>query len=406
VFRAWLWSALLLVLLTGGCTPQPLLSGLSPSSLVVRPNAAQAAEPIRIAYTLGRRADVGVDLVGPDGETYPLRERATRAPDTYQVRFDGTVAADDGRRVVPDGTYVIEVRAEDADGRRDQRSVEVRVEGADTVPVRILDLQTDHARFSPNGDGVDDDLRITYRLTKNAESTVYVTDQAGTYFAIDPWKERRATLVSHQWDGTTGGRLSGGKLLADGDYTLHVEARDLAGNTASATLPITIAGGGVPRLDITDVRFSPVSIELGGTVDVRITVRNTGTAPIKTWGPPPGYAYQAPQERFASIRQPNDPNQTEYFERNGVWRVGVTWQNAPEPFPLRWGLAEPPRGADGNYEWGAWSLPPGESVTVEGHIRVFIKEPSREVRFWAGVIQEGVGFPSTRTGEQTIQVGW
>jgi hypothetical protein len=162
----------------------------------------------------------------------------------------------------------------------------------------------------------------------------------------------------------------------------------------------------VPRLDITDVRFSPVSTVLGGTVDVRITVRNTGTAPIKTWGPPPGYTYEAPHERFASIRQPEDPNQTEYFERNGVWRVGVTWQNAPEPFPLRWGLAEPPRDAAGNYDWGAWSLSPGESITVEGHIRVFIKEPSREVRFWAGVIQEGVGFPSTRTGEQIVQVGW
>jgi hypothetical protein len=397
---------LLLVGLTGGCSSRPLLSELSHSSLVVRPNPSRAAEPVRITYTLGRRADVAVDLVGPDGKSYVLRERATRAPDTYQVRFDGTVGSDIGRRVVADGTYLIRVRAEDANGQRDERSLEVRVEDADTVPVRILDLQTDRTQFSPNGDGTDDDLRITYRLTKDAESTVYVTDEAGNYFAIDPWRERRATFVSHQWDGTTGGRLFGGKLLADGRYTLHVEARDGAGNTASATQPITIVGGGVPRLEITDVRFTPVSIVLGGTLDVRITVRNAGTTPIKTWGPPPGHTYSAPQERFASIRQPNDPTQTEYFERPGVWRVGVTWQNAPEPFPLRWGLAEPARDADGNYDWNAWSLPRGESVTVEGHIRVLIREPSREVRFWAGVIQEGVGFPSTRTGEQIVQVGW
>jgi hypothetical protein len=404
--RCALWLALSLVVVTLGCAPRPLLSELSPSALVVRPNASQAAEPIRIAYTLGRRADVAVDLVGPDGRTYALRERATRAPDTYQVRFDGTVAADAGRRVLADGQYRLRVRAEDGDGPTEERSLEVRVEGADTVPVRVLDLKTDRAQFSPNGDGTDDDLRITYRLTKDAESTVYVTDEAGQYFAIDPWRERRATLVSHQWDGTTGGRLFGGKLLADGRYTLHVEARDLAGNTDSAVQSIVIAGGGVPRLEITDVRFTPVSIVLGGTVDVRITVRNSGGAEIKTWGPPPGHTYEAPHERFASIRQPDDPNQTEYFERNGVWRVGVAWQNAPEPFPLRWGLAEPPKDANGNYDWNGWSLPPGESVTVEGHIRVFIKEPSREVRFWAGVIQEGVGFPSTRTGEQSVQVGW
>ena len=392
---------LLLAWLLASCAPTPLLSELSASSAVVRPDGSGPVDPVRIGYRLGRRADVSVELLAPDGKVHVLRERATRAPDAYEVQFDGTVPAGSGRRVLPDGTYSVRVRAEG-----EERSTSVRVEGADTVPVEIVDLKTDRPAFSPNGDGKDDDLRITYRLTKAAESTVYVVDEAGTYFAIDPWKERRAALQSHQWDGTTGGRMVGGKLLADGRYTLRVEARDEAGNTAAASQPIVIAEGGVPRLEITDVKFSPVAILLGGTLDVRITVRNTGTSPIKTWGPPPGHVYSAPQERYASIRQPNDPSQTEYFERPGTWRVGVTWQNAPEPFPLRWGLVEPPRKASREYDWDAWSLPAGQSVTVEGQIRVFIKEPSREVRFWAGVIQEGVGFPSTRTGEQLVQVGW
>lgn len=395
-------AALLVVAaLVGGCSAAPLLSELTVSAPVVRPDGSGRVEPIRVGYRLGRRADVAIDLIGPDGKSHVLREQATRAPDAYQIQFDGTVPTSNGRRVVPNGTYEVRIRA---DG--EQRAATLRVEDADTVPVDIQDLKTDRPAFSPNGDGKDDDLRITYRLTKAAESTVYVVDEAGSYFAIDPWRERRAALYSHQWDGTTGGRMVGGKLLADGRYTLHVEARDKAGNTAAATQPITIADGGVPRLEITDVKFSPVAILLGGTLDVRITVRNTGTSHIKTWCPAPGHVYSAPQERYASIRQPSDPNKTECFERSGVWRVGVTWQNAPEPFPLRWGLAVPPRKVNGEYDWDAWSLPPGQSVTVDGQIRVFIKEPSREVRFWAGVIQEGVGFPSTRTGEQLVQIGW
>ena len=89
--------------------------------------------------------------------------------------------------------------------------------------------------------------------------------------------------------------------------------------------------------EIVDVRFSPIAIVLGGVLDVRITVKNTGSAPLHSWGPPPGYTYTAPDDNYASIRNPTDPAKPAFFERRGVWRVGVTWQNAPSALPLRWG---------------------------------------------------------------------
>ena len=388
------------------CLSRPLLSPLEISGATVRPNGAGVESDASVSYDLGSRADVTVEIIGPDGQHHPLRERATRSADRYEIRFDGTVPDGRGnRRVLPDGSYELRVEADDGLGRREERSVRLQVADADTVPIEVRDLQTDLAEFTPNGDGKDDEVRISYRLTKAGEATVYLTDEQGNYFAVDPWRKQRAVLLSHQWDGTTGGRQRGGRLLPDGRYTIHVEARDAAGNTASATAPVAIRDGGTTRLQVTDVRLSPIAIALGGTLDVRITVRNTGTAPVHSWGPAPGYTYSAPEESYASIRNPDDPAKPAFFERRGVWRVGVSWQNAPSALPLRWGLFAPVKTADGKDDWDQRVLQAGESVTVEGHVRVNVKEDSRQVRFSAGVVQEGVGFDE-RTAEQMVQVGY
>jgi len=388
------------------CGPAPLLSPLRASDAVVRPDGSGGLSPFTAQYDLGRRADVEVLLVAASGESMVLRERATRAPDTYAVRFDGTVPTGLGRRVVGDGDYRIRVTAIDESGARSVEEALVTVREGNRTPVEIVQLQTDLTSFSPNGDGVDDELRITYGLSKEGESTVYAIDAHGQYHAIDPWRSRRATLQSHLWDGTTGGRMYGGKLLPDGPTIIHVEARDLAGNASHASVPVTIQDGGTPRLQIVDVRFSPIAVILGGTIDVRITVRNTGTTAIRSWGPAPGHTYSAPFESFATIRADGDESKPAFFERRGVWRVGVTWQNAPQAYPLRWGLFPPVPKADGTLEWDSRVLRPGETATVDGHIRVMIREDSRQVRFSAGLVQEGVGFPAGMIGEQVIQVGW
>jgi len=113
--------------------------------------------------------------------------------------------------------------------------------------------------------------------------------------------------------------------------------------------------------------------------------------PLKTNGPPPGTLYTT-EQNYASFRDPNRPGEPLYYERPGTWRVGVSWENAPQAFPIRWGLF-----ADLNR-----LLLPGEEVVVEGQIRILERPPSRTLRFFAGVIQEGVGYPGGRVGDTVI----
>jgi hypothetical protein len=398
-----------LIVLTG-CGPSPVITQAQLDRTVIRPNELGLDPEARFGFTLARRADVWATLIGPDGKEYTLRDRVTRAPDAYEIAFDGTIETSPGnRRVLPDGDYMIRLFAEDELGTRAEKTSVVSVRDADTEPVVINDLGVSHALFTPNGDSDADEVRIYYQVTKASEVTVYVVGEDGSHNIIDPPTERNASMLEHIWDGTTGGRVMGGKLLPNGLYTIHVEARDASGNTSLETVQVQLDNGGTPRLEITNVRFWPPAVPLGGTLNVRITVKNNGDTMIKTQGPPSGTAY-SDRETFATFRNPARPDEPAFFERPGVWRVGVTWDNAPQEFPIRWGLfPEDTRVLAPGEERKERVLAPGEEAVVEGQIRIETTmgaTGNRQRRFYAGIIQEGVGYPGGRVAPTVITLSY
>src|SRR5262249_17416528 len=197
----------------------------------------------------------------------------------------------------------------------------------------ITDVVATPATFSPNGDGQDDTVKVSYGLTKDAEVRIYATDAANEFYLIQPPTKSHAKLFSFEWDGTAGG----GAVLKDGKSTIDLEATDAAGNFSDATTVVTIENGGIPRAEIVDVKFSPTALAVGMDLHVSITVRNTGQVPLKTLGPPPGTKYTT-TKNYASFPSEADPNTPAYFEQAGVWRVCVGWQNSPESWPVRWGF--------------------------------------------------------------------
>lgn len=379
--------------LTLGCSQSGLLSELRASASLVTPNGQQGEldEPARIGFSLARRGTVGAWLVGPDGAKHVIRRNRMLAQDDYEISFRGVVDVPGtaNRRVLPDGKYEFVVHATDEAGRSEEQSTTITIAEADTTPPEITSLVSSLDEFTPNGDGDQDEITISYGLTKQAKTTVYVTNADGNRFLIEAPKKKNAVLASHLWDGT-----SGGKVLRDGQYTFHVEAEDAAGNLSVATLPLKISNAGTPRLEIVEAKFSPIALPLHGKLNVRIRVKNNGDTRIKTMGPPTGTPYTTSQN-FTSFRDPQDPNKALYFERPGRWRVGVQWTNAPQLYPIRWGLFEDLERA----------LEPGEEAIVQGTIEIN-EESVHELTFWASIVQEGVGYPGGQVGHTRVRVSF
>lgn len=392
ILRLGAGAAATSVLATLGCAPSAPVTDVHTNASVITPDGTGLHDEVDVFFHLPRRAEVSAVLTGPDGKQYVIRAPEMRAPDDYQISFRGIVELPNStwKRVVPDGNYQFVLNVKDQAGHTLTTQIPIQVKDADTTPPEIQDVFVSPTTFSPNGDGKDDVVRVSYKLTKDAQVRVYATDANGTFFLIAAPEKVHAAERSFEWDGTSGG----GAVLSDGKYILHIEAQDLAGNFTDVTQAVTIANGGIPRAEITDVKFTPTALAVGMDLNVSITVKNTGTVPLRTLGPPPGTAYTTSQN-YASFPNPTKPDTPLYYEQAGVWRVCVGWQNSPQAYPVRWGFFK-----DDKQE-----LKPGESVTVGGPIKVLMTAQS-SVNFWAGLEQGGLGFPGGQVGFTTITVSY
>jgi hypothetical protein len=135
----------------------------------------------------------------------------------------------------------------------------------------------------------------------------------------------------------------------DSIYTRLPDIRQLATRFSPPSQPPTPAPPPVEpaSAEISGVRIYPETMYAGGTMRVDITVRNTGNTTVQTQGPPSNYLYRE-DEDFVEA----------HAERiEGRFRVGVDFEgNSGLPNPWRWGLPGP--------------LPPGESITVTGFVRL------------------------------------
>jgi hypothetical protein len=395
-----LFLILLLASVLPSCGTRPLLSDVSVSTEVLRPT--NGGETATISYAVGRLAQVSIYLQGVDGTRYALRENETRSAttDAYTLRFDGTAPTNDPillRRLLPTGRYTIVVAATGDDGTSATVERPLTIEGSDVPLPEIADLVVAPTAITPNADGIDDVAEITYRLPVTATVDITVTSpDSKDVYALVANEQQEPILHRTFWNG----RTPDGRILPDGLYTYTIRVQDQYGSTVQRQMPISVGGAGQPEATITYSYMAPQSIMLSDVFTVTMRVKNTGTVPIRTYGPPSGYEYSTRQV-FSSIE-----NEQYVAKSGGFWRIGVDWDSnsgAGLRYPFRWAISPRPP--------AQWKVPnvedllmPGEEALVIGRIRV--EQQETKMGFYTGLIQDGVGFFQDKTGRTIIKIGF
>ncbi|NBC30559.1 MAG: OmpA family protein [Spirochaetes bacterium] len=160
------------------------------------------------------------------GNTVFERNGSSAPPSRISWNGRGT----DNRRLA-DGEYRGTIRVVYRHGNAPEASTE-RFSLDTEAP--SIDLETENALFSPDGDGNKD--AVVFRQSSGVAETwtAHVTDERGAVIRTFEWQNRLDTVT---WDGTD----AAGNKVADGDYSYRVEGVDAAGNSARASAPtITI----------------------------------------------------------------------------------------------------------------------------------------------------------------------
>ena len=412
-----LWGVLLLLVLgfAAGCTTalRPLLYDVSVSPDVISPNADGENDVTLITYALGRNGYISISFVDESGKQYYFRKRARRARGPYSVYWGGVVEGQEvqetpyGRqiilsRVLPAGTYTWIIEAEDDRGNTARREGRITIVDPDTTVPELRNFSVAPRVFTPNQDGIDDRVGITYYLSEDvADIVVYLRDPRNPDQV--PWilheieREIEPTQRGFHYIDYDGGVDNEVEPPPDGTYEIVARATDPAGNTVMVTSTLTIQEGGVPYADILNAEVTMMDakdgdqiLAIGDTLIFTATVHNYSRVPIRTSGPPPGTRYNL-DENFNTLAVRE--GQPAWHEQAGVWRFAIDFQtNSGQNYPFRWAVGRPEdlecRLIDGEEQC---YLMPGKKGLVYGSITINYEPPRRSIVFWAGLIHEDVG---------------
>ena len=397
------------VLIAGACSFRPLVYDFAISNQTISPNADGDTDVTRVEYKLARNATLSIYLVDGSGEKhYFRRDRArsrTLSGRVYRVDFGGVIPKEVGGfrqdRVLPDGEYRLVLEARDERGQSMTVESPLAIVGADASPPELQGFSLDRHIFTPNRDGVDDRVVMSYYLSKDATVWVYLLDAQGKRYPIEEPPDLSATkpgeVGPHYYD-YEGGVDKGAEPPPDGEYTVVVFAEDKAGNKTTVTDTLEIKDGGGPRVTIEGLEWevSDTVVHVGGTIHFTATVWNYGTTPVRTTGPEPGTEYTT-DWNYASLG---------YYSSSGVFRFGIGFENCPiGDYPWRWSvgrygeLVAVQRGDETMYY-----LMPDQRVSVTGSIKILSPLPRQSTVFWAGLIHEDVEIVNSRVDPKWITI--
>ena len=387
--------ALLALLMLSACRQKALLENVSVAPDTITPNADGQTDLTKITFTLNRNAIVSIILFDARGQAYTFRApRPLSLNDKpYTVYFGGVV---DGftlpdeepydftivRRMLPDGVYTWEIRAETDDGEVAAATGTLTIQDADTSLPGIRGFTVSPKTFSPNQDGIDDRVRINLTLAKDVEDLrVYLEGPDGTPHAI-PEDERVTQPNAKGWHtyDYDGGIDAGAEPPPDGVYTVFAESQDKMGQRVIVSETLEIVNAGLPRAYILngEVEYSATSLVISETLCFTLTVENDSTTYLRTTGPWPNTTYRSDQNF----------NTLGWSEESGAFRIAMNFDTSLRDYPFRWGIGQP--GVDLVQIGENWYLPPNARSAVTGCVQIIEVPVRNPLYYWMGLIHEDV----------------
>jgi hypothetical protein len=190
---------------------------------VVAPDSL-ANQTVPIAFLLRKPDRVSVDLVNGSGDVVRRLAHSRREP-AGNLQFTWNGRADNGE-VVPDGTYRPRVHLANAH----KTIVLPNPIRMDASPPIIKLVSVTPRSFSPNGDFVNDFIRVQYLTNEKARALLYVDG--------DPKTRVKRYLRTGKIDW--GGKAA--RYLKPGHHLIRLQALDLATNLGrpSRALPVLV----------------------------------------------------------------------------------------------------------------------------------------------------------------------
>ena len=273
-------SGSVLSALAPGDTTPPVISNLSVAPAPFSPIAGSAAS---ISATANKPVTWSVSILDAAGRTVST---FASSGETLSAAWYGR---DSAGQPVPDGAYQVIATASDTVGNPPATARVVLALDATPPLITLSGASGAPILVSPNGDGLNDSLRVSYVLSEAATLVTTVRAAGGasvrTYTVAAPAGPGEVT-----WDGAD----TSGALAPDGQYVTDLSAQDAAGNASpivSVPIVLSTARSAVaatpawitPAGSSTNPRVSNLSFTLTRPASVTWQVTTAAGVPVRTW---------------------------------------------------------------------------------------------------------------------------
>jgi flagellar hook assembly protein FlgD len=256
--------------------PSVAFDAVAPTGVAV----TSPAEGSLVTSGLTTLAATATDNVGVQRVAFVVDGTVVAADDSAPYSFDCSTLG------LTDGQHTVVARAYDTSGLMTESaplSFSVLNKGPD-----VLTPEVGPDPFSPNGDGYEDTATISFATSETAQERVLILDPSmAVKKTLLGWTSQPAGSYSLSWNGTYYAHVvrkhrlktRANVLVADGAYTVRIEAKDALGRVTTVDRPLVVNRvlWGVGRSRST---FSPNGDGSADTVSISYALQNWASVGI------------------------------------------------------------------------------------------------------------------------------